>query len=248
MEYKVCKTCGELLPNTSDVFQLTEGKYLSGSCKKCRSEKSKKYYNYEKDRERQQLNKEKIKEQHHIRYLENKEKVLQKSREQFLKNKEKCYERTRDWQKRNKEHLREYSQNRYQQTKEHQSAISKIYRQAHKEENRIRSHVHRAKEKQVEHSLTKQQWETIKEVFGNKCAYCGQEKKLTQEHFVPLYNRGEYSVNNIVPACMSCNCSKSTKSFFDWYPTFKHYDKEREQKILDFLGYDNGTQQLRLII
>lgn len=97
-------------------------------------------------------------------------------------------------------------------------------------------------------TLTAAQWETIKTAFNEKCAYCGKVRELEQDHFVALSNGGEYTHNNIVPACKSCNSSKGNKDFFEWYPKQKFYSKRREQKILRFLNYKNGRQQLALII
>ena len=104
----------------------------------------------------------------------------------------------------------------------------------------------RAAKKQLSNSLTTKQWNKIKEHFDNKCAYCGKELPLAQEHFIPLSDGGEYTHNNIIPACKSCNSSKKNKSFFDWYPKYKRYSKKREKNILKFLGYKNEVQQLKL--
>lgn len=47
--------------------------------------------------------------------------------------------------------------------------------------------------------------------------------------------------------CISCNSSKRDKDFFEWYPTYKHYNQEREKFILEYLGYTtDDTQQLSI--
>ena len=69
---------------------------------------------------------------------------------------------------------------------------------------------------------------------------------LHQEHFIPLSKGGEYTHNNIIPACKSCNSSKQDTDFFEWYPTYEEYNEEREQFILEYLGYIEDTQQLTL--
>lgn len=96
--------------------------------------------------------------------------------------------------------------------------------------------------------LTIKQWiDCIKE-FDKKCAYCGKEKKLTQEHFIPLSKGGEYSINNIIPVCGSCNSSKQDRDFFKWYPKQPFYSKSRETKILKYLEYDKQlNQQLSIL-
>ena len=91
-------------------------------------------------------------------------------------------------------------------------------------------------------------WIEAKIFFGGKCAYCGEQKELTQEHFVPLSAGGEYTKRNIIPACSWCNGSKKDKDFFDWYPRQKFYSKQREKKVLKYLNYINkDTQQLTIV-
>jgi 5-methylcytosine-specific restriction endonuclease McrA len=99
----------------------------------------------------------------------------------------------------------------------------------------------------LDSNYTKEQWEECKNTFDNKCAYCGKNDKLSQEHFVPVSKGGEYTENNIIPSCKSCNSSKNNSNFFDWYPKQEFYSKIREQNILKHLRYDNNTQQLALI-
>lgn len=85
------------------------------------------------------------------------------------------------------------------------------------------------------------QWEECKNFFNNRCAYCGKEDGLAQDHFIPLANGGGYDKFNIVPACMMCNSHKRDLDFFEWYRQQDFYSKEREQKILKYLGYGTKT-------
>jgi hypothetical protein len=84
-----------------------------------------------------------------------------------------------------------------------------------------------------------------------RCAYCNKIlENATQDHFIAMSKGGEYTKNNIVPACKSCNSSKNDLDFFEWYPIQKFYSKQREYKILKYLNYDPKTkyQQLALSI
>lgn len=75
--------------------------------------------------------------------------------------------------------------------------------------------------KQLWTTTTYRGWENsaqqIKKYFNNRCAYCGKELPLQQDHFIALSKGGEYSKNNIVPSCQSCNGSKGAKEFETWY-------------------------------
>lgn len=105
----------------------------------------------------------------------------------------------------------------------------------------------RSLKRKLETTLTLNQWENIKIHFNNKCCYCNRELPLEQEHFIALSVMGEYTINNIIPACKSCNASKSNKIFNEWYPKYKYYSKKREKIILSFLGYTKGIQQLKIM-
>lgn len=54
------------------------------------------------------------------------------------------------------------------------------------------------------------------EVFGNRCAYCGCEGRLTIDHVKPVSKNGPHMPANIRPACRSCNSSKGNKSLLEW--------------------------------
>jgi len=154
--------------------------------------------------------------------------ILARKRKHYQKNKEPIRVKNREYQTNNKvpiaKNAREYQRN-------------------HLEEHRISNQKREAKKRELPRTLTVGQWESIKVVFENKCAYCGKEKPLEQDHFVPLNSRGEYTHNNIIPACRSCNSSKHDYDFFDWYPKRKSWSRERENKILKHLNYDKKRKQ-----
>lgn len=57
--------------------------------------------------------------------------------------------------------------------------------------------------------LTAAQWRAIKEHYGHCCVYCGRTmQRLTQDHIIPLSQGGMHTVQNVVPACQSCNSRK----------------------------------------
>ena len=60
----------------------------------------------------------------------------------------------------------------------------------------------------VEHDLSEEQWTALQEAWGG-CAYCGVADKALQRDCVLAISRGgRYTLENIVPACGSCNTSK----------------------------------------
>lgn len=106
---------------------------------------------------------------------------------------------------------------------------------------------YRTKKKALPCSFSLDEWNNTLDYFNNRCAYCGCEKPLAQDHFIAVDNMGEFTINNVVPACKSCNSSKSNKDYFSWYPRYKHYSKTRHNKVMRYLRYKGNTQQLSLI-
>jgi len=119
---------------------------------------------------------------------------------------------------------------------------------SYKETMRQKDQRRRALKNNLPATFTKKEWQECKKYFNNSCAYCGKlAPRLHQEHYIPLSKGGEYSKNNIVTACITCNSSKRDYMPDDWYPKQPFYSPEREQKILDYLGYKDGIQQISIL-
>lgn len=117
-----------------------------------------------------------------------------------------------------------------------------------KANNIKRAHVRKARQAQLPATMTRAAWESCKKYFNRSCAYCGKPlERLTQDHFIPLARGGEYTAENIIPACGSCNSSKNSSDPFCWYPRQPFYDTKRWTKITKYLGYKENTQQLSFL-
>src|SRR5450432_103058 len=68
----------------------------------------------------------------------------------------------------------------------------------------------------VEHDLSDEQWTALKAAWGG-CAYCGGvHKPLQRDCVLALSRGGRYTLDNIVPACGSCNTSKCNDEVTGW--------------------------------
>ena len=68
----------------------------------------------------------------------------------------------------------------------------------------------------VEHDLADEQWTALKEAWGG-CAYCGEMGQPLQRDCVLAISRGgRYTLDNVVPACRSCNTSKCNQEVTTW--------------------------------
>ncbi|MEU4448566.1 HNH endonuclease signature motif containing protein [Actinosynnema sp. NPDC050801] len=68
----------------------------------------------------------------------------------------------------------------------------------------------------VENDLTVAEWSALKAAWGG-CAYCGATGTPLQKDCVQALSRGgRYTLDNIVPACGSCNASKCNDEVTGW--------------------------------
>jgi len=68
----------------------------------------------------------------------------------------------------------------------------------------------------VEHDLTDAQWIALMAAWGG-CAYCGATDTPMQRDCVLAISRGgRYTLDNVVPACRSCNTSKWHAEVTGW--------------------------------
>jgi hypothetical protein len=230
MDTKVCSKCKRELPLTTKYFHrdCTQASGFKCKCKECACLESRKYgkENRDKIRGKEAVYREQNRDKFRAKYRRNREKTKEQKRE-LNKLRHKVY---------------------YQSHKEQYKKDQTERRKRNPEINKIQVQRRNAKKRLLPASLTTKQWGTCLEYFYNKCCYCGKEDSLTQDHFVPISQGGEYAANNIVPCCKSCNPSKSNKDFFEWYPKQPFYSKQREAKILKYLNYEGNIQQLALTI
>ena len=68
----------------------------------------------------------------------------------------------------------------------------------------------------VEHDLRDDQWTALQGAWGG-CAYCGAtDRSLQRDCVLALSRGGRYTLDNIAPACGSCNASKCNDEVTGW--------------------------------
>ena len=79
--------------------------------------------------------------------------------------------------------------------------------------------------------LRNRRWrKSLHEFTGNSCIYCGKTSESI-DHVLPR-SRGVLSITeNCVPACLSCNGSKTDNDAFEWYRKQRFYDPRRSMAI-----------------
>lgn len=68
----------------------------------------------------------------------------------------------------------------------------------------------------ADNDLTADEWEALVEAWA-ACAYCGATPgPLQKDCVLPISRGGRYTFENVVPACRSCNASKSNDEVTGW--------------------------------
>ena len=68
----------------------------------------------------------------------------------------------------------------------------------------------------VTNDLTAAEWGALVAAWGG-CAYCGPtDRPLQRDCVLPISRGGRYTVENVVPACGSCNASKCNDEVTGW--------------------------------
>jgi 5-methylcytosine-specific restriction endonuclease McrA len=120
--------------------------------------------------------------------------------------------RKRQWMRDHAAERKPKAADYYKRNKEEILRKTDAYRKAHPEMNAAMQSKRRAARKGAPvNDFTAQQWASMKEHYRHCCVYCGKkQKRLTQDHIVPLIKGGSHTYSNIVPACRSCNAKKGT--------------------------------------
>lgn len=91
----------------------------------------------------------------------------------------------------------------------------------------------------ADHDLTAAQWASLIDEWGG-CAYCGRPDEAPQKDCIlPISRGGRYTVDNVVPACRSCNASKCNSEVTQWMRRKKldeHRFLVRQFQIIRVLG------------
>jgi len=89
------------------------------------------------------------------------------------------------------------------------------YSQERPEVYRAARRRYRAYELDAEGEYTIEEFVDLCEYMGWQCTYCGCEltaETVTADHMIPLSRCGSDYIDNITPACKSCNSSKRDKT------------------------------------
>lgn len=168
-------------------------------------------------------NKEVVKAKARDHYYENIDYYRDTSRRWREANKEYHRELTQLWRAANKERIKQYNTEYYANNRDSEIARCIAYTKAHPEIDAAIKHRRKARKMNAacEHGTRCVSNEFLKMIRESNCLYCGAPGPGQADHFAPLSRGGLHCVENIVPACASCNCSKHAMDPYDWLAGLK---------------------------
>jgi len=146
-------------------------------------------------------------------YQENKEEILEQQHQYRLEHKNERAEHRQQYNLEHKDEIAEHGRQRFQEHKDEIREQHRQYRQEHPEVHKAVRSRQRARIANSDGHFTAEEFRLLCESLDNRCFYCEQQLPLTPDHIVPISKSGSNRIENIVPACRSCNARKSTKTF-----------------------------------
>jgi NMD protein affecting ribosome stability and mRNA decay len=96
-------------------------------------------------------------------------------------------------------------------------AVSR-YQKNHPDKTVVRFQRHRAKKLNLPGDHTNEEWALRLKEYNSRCAYCLKLlNRPTEDHMIPVSQKGSNNnIENIVPACVSCNARKCDKTLLQF--------------------------------
>lgn len=138
----------------------------------------------------------------------NQERERLRAKEYYLANREKILSRVKAWNEVHKGRIQAYRKANPDKTRD----IAAAYRKANPDKMRHYATKRRARRSGNGGSHTLDELIEKFNSLGNVCYYCGRAGKLTVDHNIPLSMGGTDNIDNILPACHSCNSKKNTRT------------------------------------
>jgi hypothetical protein len=195
LDEKRCRRCG--IVKSAEEFSHSESSSdgLNSYCKECRAALTRQHYtdHIEVYRERARTagpaRRQKYRSSRQEWYNRHRVERNAWRRVYWAANRQKLMEATADWARRHPEEISEKNRRRY------------------------------ARSRGVTPELTVGEWSALLAAYGLRCAYCRKAlgSRVTLDHMIPLSRGGTHSLDNIVPACLTCNSSKGRLTALEWF-------------------------------
>tara|TARA_Y100000004_G_scaffold73744_1_gene82844 strand:- start:444 stop:1169 length:726 start_codon:yes stop_codon:yes gene_type:complete len=231
---KTCTKCGEEKELTEYYVRANK---VDAQCKVCILAKNtvwreaNRELKQKRNREWWAENREEIAERRRKAYHANPEHYRRVKREHRANNPEKYKEYNRQYRLRNPEKLKAKNAEYYQANKERHAERNREYLKNNPEQLRATNNRAKAKRRSAEtdnHTLAElHEYWRANGIDPKRCTYCNawhtkwanNWKTAVGDHVIPLAKGGKDVLENLMPCCRSCNCSKGAKILGEeWIP------------------------------
>ena len=133
-------------------------------------------------------------------------------RDWIKRNPEKAREAMRRWRQRHPAEHAAQTRWYYERHKERLAAYFAQYRREHRDVRQGIGARRHARKFRAPGSHTTVEWIWLLQLWNWRCVYYGETGPLQPDHRVPLARGGSNAIDNILPACRSCNQRKGLLS------------------------------------
>lgn len=148
--------------------------------------------------------------------VKNPDKVRSMVKRWKVENAEHVREYNAEWQRANPERVRELGRANYARHREEGKERTRRWRRENPERARTLRSAYRARQLRAPGTHTHSEWLARCAQFCHRCFYCESACMLTPDHVVALVVGGTNFIDNVVPACLSCNASKQDTDVRVW--------------------------------
>lgn len=145
-------------------------------------------------------------------YWKNQEQRKEYSRQYAKTNPDKVKQTRQNWKRNHLEAYREGERRRSKRWRanhpEREKEVTAKYKRSHPQTSKIAWQNWRARKKKNGGTFKTKEWIELCEKYDNKCVKCGERKKLTVDHVIPVSLGGRNDISNIQPLCAKCNREK----------------------------------------
>lgn len=96
------------------------------------------------------------------------------------------------------------------------NAYAAAYRKAHPDKIRAHQRTRDQRLRRAGGRITPRDWARLVSRYAGTCAYCGVQPWTDVDHVIPVSRGGRHTIGNVLPACRSCNASKSSRLLVEW--------------------------------
>ena len=129
-------------------------------------------------------------------------------RDWIKRNPEKAREAMRRWRARHPEEHNADTRADQARNSARRNSQKAAYHKANPHVLQVARQRRRARKSGAEGSFSAIEWRELLGIYSHRCAYCGSTGPLQADHATPLSRGGSHYIENIRPACPSCNAKK----------------------------------------